>query len=174
MLAFKMRNGTAGTYQPTKEDIIWMLRAVTSEGPVQSQVAQTLVNCFCYLRSRGYKGTLTGLVRAYAQPVNPRWYLDGDLYKKAKLFGTPAGMAAARRREKVHSAVTTFSDSVYKAVEQALECGLTDVPANCQDYAAPNIDASGKGYVLLSAHKPKGVNWLWSRDVKWSGYRVTC
>lgn len=173
MLIFLMRDGTKGTYQPTKVDYTWMLRAVTSEGPVQAQVAQTLVNCFCYLRSRGYKGSLTDLVRAYAQPVNPRWYIKGDLYLKSQRAGTAWGDAAARRRERVHSTVDSFTDECFEAVENSLERGLTDVPASCTDYAAPGVDAAKKSYTLLSTDKPRGRNWLWARDMKWTGYTTS-
>jgi hypothetical protein len=172
MLTYKLKTGKMGSYSPTAEDYTWLLRAVLAEGPVQNQVAQTLVNCFCHTRSRGSKLTLTDLVRAYAQPINPRWYVDGDLYKKSKLFGTKAGIASAERREKSHSTVIKFPASVVKAVELALEHGLTDVPANCTDYAAPGVRADAKGYVLLSKDEPRGRNWLWTRDAKWTGYVV--
>lgn len=172
MLSFKMRNGKLGSYQPSPDDYLWLLRAVAAEGPVQAQVAQTLVNLFCLLRSKGYKGTLTDLVRAYAQPVNPRWYINGDLFIKANTDGVPADAAAARRRERVHSKLRKFSDETFRAVETALETGLTDVPAHATDYAAWGVDASKKGYVLLSTDRPRGRNQLWARDPKWTGYTV--
>ena len=45
--------GTDGQYRVTPADRLWLLRAVAREGEPRARVAQTLVNRFVWLRSRG-------------------------------------------------------------------------------------------------------------------------
>jgi hypothetical protein len=164
--------GAGRTYTVTPEDHLWLLRAVEYEGAVQAQVAQTLVNCFCQRAARLRPGrlTLTQHVRAYAQPINPRWFLNGDLYKRWEGKTPEATPAHARRREHIHCKLNVFKAATRQAVDRALVVGCVDVPVNCTDYAAARIDASRK-YKRLSEPR-KGVNTLWSRQTDWTGYRV--
>lgn len=160
------------TYTVTAADVLWLSRAVEAEGAVQFQVAQVLVNCFCQRASTAkvWPGlTLTDHVRQYAQPVNPRWFLSGDLHQKwaAKGQDTPA---AARRRETVHSTLSRFSLGTAEAVKRALTKGPVDILPNATDYAASWIDASKKYRPLTEARK--GVNRIWTRDPLWGAYTV--
>jgi hypothetical protein len=163
-------------YTVTEGDALWLARAVEAEGPVQSQVAAALINGFCFARSRGYTKPLTAFVRAYAQPVNPRWYATGDLFL-AWLEGKSdsekiEGRKTAERREHVHSARAVFSPGTQAAVTAALN-GRALIPASATDYAAAYVDASGKGYKPVSEPKA-GQNRLWSRPGadKWTGYVI--
>lgn len=160
-------------YQVTTEDRLWLLRAVQVEGHVEEQVAQVLVNCFAFLhaRSPGMFRTLTGLVRSYAQPVNPRWFPDGDLFEKwhARDAAKYSLIAAARRRD-MHSKRNTFDQRVTASVTRALTLGPVDIPRNATDYAAAWIDASRK-YQPITAPQ-RGVNRLWTRAAEWHGYRL--
>lgn len=162
-------------YQVTEGDRLWLLRAVAAEGPDESQVAQTLVNCFAYLYSRkpAPHRSLTWLIRAYAQPVNPRWYVSGDLHRKwadPTRTGWRDSRVKALRREHKISARTEFPETVRLAVDGALRFGPYAIPANCTDYAAARIDASRK-YRALTPAVP-GRNRLWTRAPKWQGYSV--
>jgi hypothetical protein len=116
-------------------------------------------------RSHGSTQTLAQLVRSYAQPVNPRWFVTGDLYL-AKLR-TEAEHARALARERVHSARTSFDAGVERAVAAALARPfLSDVT----DYAGPTVDASAR-YVARSPVVP-GENRFWTRAAGWPGYVV--
>lgn len=157
-------------YKVTAEDKLWLLRAVHAEGKVHSEVAEALVNLFAATRARGVTQSLERLVRAYAQPVNPRWFPDGDLFLR-KLGREPdsevALRAAALRRRDVHSKQVDFPPHVVRAVDYALSgVHQTDVT----DYAAHWHDASSK-YVARSEVTP-GVNRMWTRFPGWSGYSV--
>lgn len=162
-----------GEYLPTDEDRLWLLRAVQVEGPPQLMVARALVNGFCWARARRrYGGTLTTWIRAYAQPVNPRWFPEGDLLERF-CADLPAPIAARERRlaearRDVHTACVTFSPRVGAAVRDALE---TPYAGDVTDYAAARIDATRKGYELRS-QPTKGLNTLWTRDPRWRGYRL--
>ena len=157
------------TYEPTADDKLWLLRAVEAEGPIPHQVARALVNGFGLLYSSGQYKTLAQFVRAYAQPVNPRWYPDGDLFR-ASIKGPPTSsdLAQAERRKSLHSTRTTFSADTKAAVDNALS---TPYPSDVTDYAAPTLDASKRGYQARS-EPTAGVNRLWARQPGWPGYAV--
>lgn len=174
----RLRADSMKPYSVTDQDALWLARAVEAEGPVQSQVAATLINGFCFVRSRGYSRDLSTWLRAYAQPINPRWYPTGDLYLKSSGATSSSAseraeaLAAAKRRETVHSARVSFSPGTQAAVVSALN-GRVLYPRNATDYAAPTHDASGKGYTPLEPPKA-GQNRLWARPgaETWAGYVV--
>ncbi len=157
-----------GSYTPTQADKLWLSRAVEAEGPVRLQVARALVNLFALLRSKGDMRSLADVVRAYAQPVNPRWFPTGDLFLKAYSPPTPVQLAQAERRRDAHATRTTFSSDTKTAVEEALSSAYA---SDITDYAAPTLDATKKGYVARSWPE-LGVNRLWTRSVGWPGYAV--
>lgn len=163
-------------YSVTSDDALWLARAVEAEGPVQAQVAATLINGFTFARARGYQKTLGTFVRAYSQPINPRWYASGDLFL-ASLDGKSdsqktEALKDAERRERVHSQRLAFTPGTQSAVMAALN-GRVTLPRGATDYAAAYIDASHKQYVPLTP-STKGVNRLWSRPgaADWTGYLV--
>jgi hypothetical protein len=153
----------AQRYEPTSTDRVWLLRAVAAEGKPHAGVAQALVNLFMLRRSRGSLQTLATLVRSYAQPVNPRWFTSGDLFKAAPR--TAAQRMTALQRENVHSVRTAFPSYVLAAVDDAL---ARSFPSDVTDYAAPDVDASAK---YESRSEPTaGENRFWSRAPGWAGY----
>jgi hypothetical protein len=151
-------------------DRLWLMRAVQAEGEPRRAVAEALVNLYALHASKGGASSLAEIVRAYAQPVNPRWFESGDLFRaaleKAPEAARPVMLAAARRRERLHSTRNKFDAATLDAVAYAL-AGVhrTDVT----DYAAPNVDAARKGYVARSDAQP-GRNRLWTRAPGWAGY----
>lgn len=161
-------------YQVTANDVLWLRRAVEAEGEPREAVAKALVNLFV-LRMAARPASpqsLEKLVRAYAQPVNPRWFVGGDLYeaalKKAEPGKRDVMRMAAQRRERVHSERTTFSEETDRAVMKALG-GV--VGSDVTDYAAPWVDGAAKGYEPRSAQEPS-KNRLWTRAPGWAGYRA--
>ncbi len=168
-----LRFGHEGSYAVTTDDRLWLLRAVQSEGPPQLDVARALVNLFCYLRAYGDKRALADVVRAYAQPINPRWFTSGDLYVASLAkAGSPQEratlVAKAQTRERVHSTRMKFDAGVIDAVKRALE---QPFPSDVTDYAASWVDATSKGYAPRS-EPGAGRNRLWTRAAGWAGYWV--
>lgn len=164
-------------YTVTSDDALWLARAVEAEGPVQMQVAAVLVSGFCFARAiKGYEKTLGTFVRAYAQPVNPRWYAKGDLFLASLANKSDSekieALKDAERRERVHSQRLAFTPGTQAAVVAALN-GRVILPKGATDYAAAYIDASHKQYVPLTPAQ-KGVNRLWTRPgaSEWTGYLI--
>lgn len=157
-------------YVVTPDDRLWLLRAVQAEGAPESAVASALVNLHALRRAQGRRETMAELVRSYAQPVNPRWYPGGDLFlaavSAARKEQREQMQTAAERRRQLHSARTVFDAHVISAVEAALRGEHRN---DVTDYAAPWVDASGKGYVARSEPR-RGENRLWTRKPGWSGY----
>lgn len=178
MLQLRARRGVSSLYRVTDEDVLWLLRAVAGEGPVRDEVAGTLVNGFVWARTQsGFPGTLAAWVRAYAQPVSPAWFPDGEKFK-AQLAGVSDAsqraklLAKATARRDVHSKRTSFDSAVRSAVARALD-GVASIPENAIDYAAPELDATRKGYIPLT-DATSGRNRLWTRPaaLSWQGYAV--
>lgn len=160
------------SYLVTPEDTLWLLRAVAAEGEPEGLVAQTLVNGFVWARAQTkFRGTLGDWVRAYAQPVNPRHFVTGDLFKKAHPNPSAEDLARAARRERYHSTRTVFEAGTKEAVRGALQGSPSLV--NATDYAAAWVDATSKGYRPLTG-AVKGRNRFWVRPgaFGWTGYVV--
>ena len=111
------------------DDALWLARAVEAEGEPRPEVAQVLVNRWAWLEETqpGTYPTLRSLVRAYAQPVNPKWFVGGELLvpymnKHAALGRAWAAneLEKAWKREHVHSVRQEFTPRTRQAVQQAL------------------------------------------------------
>ena len=68
-------------YQVTPEDRLTLIRAVWREGRPQDAVTFTLLQRFTYIYPT-YR-SLTDFIKAYAQPINPRWFPTGDKHLSA-------------------------------------------------------------------------------------------
>lgn len=124
-------------------DWLWLARAVQSEGEPRDLVAQVLVNRWAWLRDQGNATfpTLTSLVRAYAQPVNPLWMPGGRLYEAELRETTDPKLRAAllehaERRRDVHATREAFDPATLQAVSQALIRGPITIPAGAVHYSA--------------------------------------
>lgn len=107
-------------------------------------VAQALVNRWAWLADTmpAAYPRLQDFVRAYAQPVNPRWMPGGDLFEKRverlRATGQEARIAVARgsaARRVQYAQATQFSPPVLDAVRQAL-MGPVTLPPGVQHYHA--------------------------------------
>lgn len=124
-------------------DWVWLARAVQAEGEPRDLVAQTLVNRWTWFRDQGQIQfpTLTALVRAYAQPVNPAWMPGGHLHEAVlRETADPVARAQlherARVRRDVHAKRTTFDADTHAAVAQALATGPITIPQGAVHYSA--------------------------------------
>lgn len=152
----------------TADDALWLRRAVEREGEPREWVAQALVNRWALLKDRGVTDypTLARFVRAYAQPVNPRWFPAGDLHLAQLEAHAPRGaahqadmIARAQRREGEHSTRKIFHPETEAAVARALGGPLT-LPAGVTDYAADTASARSR-HGAPSYARP-GENAFWS------------
>ena len=162
-----------GEYTVTPSDRLWLLRAVQAESNKaddRRRVAQTLINRFVYLRARGVTTypTLTKLVRAYAQPINPLW--ESKSTDKCRRYPSRCTDAMIAKRREARTR-TQFSDSTREAVDWALTRGMSGFDARAVHYAAPGVGASGK--IKLTSDR-RGYNTFYAVDSSrgWRGYGV--
>lgn len=170
-----LRAEGARPYAVTAGDRLWLSRAVQAEGPPETHVAQALVNGFMLSRSRGYTKSLGEYVRAYAQPVNPRWFKGGDKYLESMDDADTDEERTLRERkayvrEHVHSVRMAFSPVVRVAVERAL--AMPPEMPRATDYAAHYVVRKSPWLALTDARA--GVNRFWARPRTegWAGYVV--
>lgn len=76
-LNFTVR-GEQFSYPITQEDRLDLIRAVAHEGKPYDGVTWSLLQRFAWLYPAGHFPTLSKFVKAYAQPINPRWFPTGD------------------------------------------------------------------------------------------------
>jgi hypothetical protein len=155
----------------TDGDALWLRRAVEREGKPRELVAQALVNRWAMLHDQPGPAaypSLASFVRAYAQPVNPRWFPEGDIHLATLEAHAPRGaahradmIARAEARRDVHSTRKIFRDETLQAVTRALE-GPVTLPAGVTEYAADSKSARathGTPYRSLP-----GENAFWVRS----------
>ena len=97
--------GKQHEYTVTPTDREWFIRCLWREGKPAETVGHVLLQRFALLASTGAKyPTMTSFLRAYCQPVNPRWFPGGDLtwkaIKRAKAKGDSAAVKEHIERAK--------------------------------------------------------------------------
>ena len=78
-LSFTVK-GEQYSYNLSSEDRLDLIRAVAREGKPYDAVTWSLIQRFAWLYPRGNFPTLSSFVKAYAQPINPRWFPTGDKF----------------------------------------------------------------------------------------------
>ncbi len=74
------RKGETHRYTVTEDDWDTLVRAVAHEGQPYDGVMWSLIQRFIWIFPT--YSSITDFVQAYAQPINPRWFPDGDLHLK--------------------------------------------------------------------------------------------
>jgi hypothetical protein len=108
-------DGKSNSYTVTPTDRDWFIRCLWREGAPAETVGHVLLQRFALLTSQGAKyATLTDFLRAYCQPVNPRWFPGGDKSEAFIKRATNRGDAAAveRERERAKQRVTFASTPI--------------------------------------------------------------
>jgi hypothetical protein len=130
-------NGKTYKYHLSLVDVEDFTRAVWREGEPRLAVAHTLLQRFAFLYStKKPYDTFSSFLRAYVQPINPRWFPDGDLHKKELLRLDKLGKKqdiqeerarANRRLEYLSTSISNISLEHRDLVSRILS-GLTKSP----------------------------------------------
>lgn len=108
-------NGKTHAYPVTPTDREWFIRCLWREGAPAETVGHVLLQRFALLASGAAKyATLTNFLRAYCQPVNPRWFPGGDLTIKA--------LAAAKKKKD-----TAAVEKILKRAKQRMVYSSTPI-----------------------------------------------
>lgn len=185
-------NNKTVRYILTIEDYLDLLRAVEYEGEPRDGVAWTLLQRFAFLYPT-YK-SLSTFIRAYVQPINPKWFPTGVKHKAwVKKLETAGKLAEAqdeikRAARRVHYAKTPIekiSPTSKDVVETVFAIGKSPV-LGAVHYRAPTIvaksveeatqarDKFGKENYLAKPVDYGNIlkhNWFWSSSGS-SGFRI--
>lgn len=122
-----LRDGQLHEYTITDDDVLTLARAVDREGAPNRAVAWTLVQRFASLYPT--YPTLADFVSAYSQPINPRWFPDGDLHEQRMKQLDERGQADEQRRAelRVQYARKPWDQLAEESRRAALEAALATV-----------------------------------------------
>lgn len=73
--------GKSYSYNIDDEDYLNLVRAVFFEGKPQNIILWTLLQRFAMLYSTGAYKNLSDFLKAYVQPINPKWFTNGALHQ---------------------------------------------------------------------------------------------
>lgn len=74
----KIRTRDGWSYELTPGDLLWAARMIEGEGGNQAGVLWTMAQRLALVHRSAPHLTFTDLIRAYSQPINPRWSRTGD------------------------------------------------------------------------------------------------
>lgn len=170
-------------YVLSNQDYLDLLRSVEFEGEPRDGVAWTLLQRFAFIYPQ-YK-TLSTFLRAYVQPINPRWFPSGAKHKEWYQKLISAGKLneaqdetnrAARRVHHAQTPVEKISKATKEIVDTVFSIPDSPVPGAVH-YRAPTVqtksveeakkarDDFGKKHYL---NKPVDYgnilrgNWFWT------------
>jgi hypothetical protein len=127
----QIRSAAGYVYQVTAEDLLWLGRAVEFEG---GTAPDATIWTYAQLAVRRNASSLTALIRAHSQPVNPLWDESTDekcqmypehctvsqLERRARAVATPWSGLSARTRDLVARwAAATLPNPVPRSVDFA-------------------------------------------------------
>jgi len=159
------KSGRSLQYKLTPLDYLDLLRAVDREGPPKLAVTWTLIQRFAMLHPI-YK-SLSGFVRAYAQPINPDWFRTGKRHlaaiaaSKGNLAAVAAENTQAVLREQWAAVpFEKISPDTVKVVNSIFAGVTSPVPA-ATHYHAPitraGIEAAKKARADFAAKRGYSV-----------------
>lgn len=100
----------AGTrYRLTPSDVLWTARAVVYEGGDPAATLWTLTQRYAGAAHREYD-SFAAFVRAFSQPVNPRWRQDGEFCRSGGRYARSASCAEDRLERREQASAASFGE----------------------------------------------------------------
>lgn len=142
-LADTITSSTGFAYTLSPEDKLWAAKMIKGEGGSPPAVLWTMAARFAMARGAGF----AAFIRSYSQPINPRWYRDGELCREGGRFaGTDScsetrlrkrerilAMAAADLRPELLQVEQWARGQVPNPVPKAVHFADASVSQNCLD-----------------------------------------
>lgn len=158
----------------TPESRLWLMRMCVGEGGEEctrehcSALLHSLLNRYLLHKWReAWKKNFIGFVRAFSQPINPRWQTGGDLANQHvnKKSGSPA---ALRRRKRICSlSIDKIPGVIEDAVIDFIH-GALELPEIITRLERPRISNWAATTRHLKKSYPQGVeigdNWFLEDD----------
>lgn len=138
----------------TQEDCLWLARALTGEAGDDAQDAHACASVLLRRWAQRGGASFTLHIRAFSQPVNPRWAAGGDLARANPSHATPEQLERRARTSALR----------WDQTSQAARSAIARVLANdlalrgAVDWGAPSLylphglDVSSESARLRTAH----------------------
>ena len=126
------------SYEISDDDYLNLARAVQFEGKPQNAILWTLLQRFAMLYALGTYKNLSDFVKAYVQPINPKWFPDGVLHKAYLKTLKDAGKKAEADAEirnaqlrvnKAKYPLSNLTVTSISTVDNVLSGGITKSPS---------------------------------------------
>lgn len=141
----KIRSKDGWEYQITPTDVLWAARAADGEGGDAADTLWTWTQRYALPNFRRRYPTLTALIQAHSQPVNPIWRRDGSRCRPGgRDHGTDRCSEARLRRRDEH-ATKPFSAIDPRVQEKVLKWAKGQLPnpvPKSIDFANPPVTQS--------------------------------
>lgn len=144
-------------YQITREDILWTARMIQYEAGSAneshaSEIVWMMAQRFYWTRSHRSR-SFTEYIRAYSQPINPRWLRDGEFCRSSGVRdnGRPNSYGLdrcseirLRRREEAQTIAWESLNAIPRRVTEAFATGqLPNNAVGITDFGSQNREADG-------------------------------
>jgi len=134
-------------YILTETDVLDLTRSAWREGEPVAGVIHTLIQRYAATYPKKAWPSLSLFLRDYVQPINPRWFLSGDLHiaYANRLKGEDLERAIERAKAREQYAKTPLNKipARYKTIVQAVLNGAIKTPnAQAQHFAASTAKAT--------------------------------
>lgn len=155
-VGLKLRAGDGWSYTITDEDLLWMARAAEGEGDPEYVIWSWLQR---YAGGETGEGnfrsypSLTALVRAHSQPVNPKWYRDGEFCRPGGIHEHDDGCVESRLLKR-----DSLKNKPYEAIRANVRAAIDALRRNALPNPVPrSIDfadtAVATAYVSRNASR---------------------
>jgi hypothetical protein len=151
-------------YRITGDDRLWAARAAHFEGGHDpADTLWTWTQRFALPARRRIHGTLSGLIKAHSQPVNPIWRRDGSKCRPGGSHHNHDYCAERRLVNRDRAATMSFSETrpeVQQKVNAWANGQLPNPVPRSVDFAAPNVTRSFLGRNPGSRLLKEAGNWF--------------
>lgn len=139
----KIRSGDGWSYTLTSEDKLWAARMVEFEGGESPDgVLWSMTQRMALPNIRRRYGTFTDLIRAYSQPINPKWMRDGEFCRPGGQYHNQDNCSERwlSRRDRSNIIPWTEIDPAARAVTERWYRGALANPVpRAVEFAAPSV-----------------------------------
>jgi hypothetical protein len=180
------RVGNLHKYKVTPEDRVTFGRCIWREGKPRTAVGHTLIQRFASLYPKTYSN-FSDFLRAYCQPINPRWFTTGNLHKARVARLTKQGKTDQAEDEKRRAknreryAVTPWEGipEKYRELTDRILSGYTSSPVPTAVHfsvsrarpGATQAEAQAAALKYSQARKglgpPVAISEGWGSNVNW-------
>lgn len=149
IVGINQNNGPNFEYKMTENDLLWSLKMIYGESGNDLADAVCVLWCmanrFVSLKDSYAGKTFETLIRAYSQPINPKWYRDG-LFGKLYKGKDSATEEKFKRRETIRNMKEEdFPENLRELIKLWADGQLPNPVPQAVHFAVPSAASKSKG-----------------------------